>query len=254
MSQNSFLPEDYLQRRVAQRTNLLCISLFAVVLVGVVGAFYVTDRQRSEVRAELQQVNNEFQSRAQQLAQIERLQEQKQHMLDKARITAMLVERVPRSNLLAELVNAMPASLTLTELSLETSLVQPTQRPRTALERERQNQQASDSPQIAPREINLQIAGVAPDDREVSTFMGRLSNHPMFDEAELLLIDEVQIEQVSMRQFRLSTRVRQDVELDQLDELRVADAPQDPMADQVHLSPDGQTAPPPEQLGAVPTE
>ena len=33
----SFLPEDYVERRIEQRTNIICLSLFAIVLIAVVG-------------------------------------------------------------------------------------------------------------------------------------------------------------------------------------------------------------------------
>jgi hypothetical protein len=43
----SFLPHDYLARKADRRTDVVCLSLFTVVLFGVVSAFFVTNRQWS---------------------------------------------------------------------------------------------------------------------------------------------------------------------------------------------------------------
>src|SRR5438093_1151288 len=48
-SGGSFLPQDYVARRAELRANLLCLGLFGVVMFGVIGAFFVTDRQWLQV-------------------------------------------------------------------------------------------------------------------------------------------------------------------------------------------------------------
>ena len=50
MSNQTFLPEDYLAQKAERRTNLICLALFAVVMMAVVGAFLVTNRQWSRMR------------------------------------------------------------------------------------------------------------------------------------------------------------------------------------------------------------
>ena len=56
-SNSSFLPEDYLERKVELRTNFIYLTLFAVVIVGVVGAFFVTNRQWAEVKDHQETIN-----------------------------------------------------------------------------------------------------------------------------------------------------------------------------------------------------
>ena len=36
MDKMSFLPEDYLEKRIELRANMICLSLFAVVLVAII--------------------------------------------------------------------------------------------------------------------------------------------------------------------------------------------------------------------------
>ena len=45
MTDSSFLPEDYLAQKTERRTNLICLTLFAIVMLGVFAAFWITNRQ-----------------------------------------------------------------------------------------------------------------------------------------------------------------------------------------------------------------
>ena len=116
----SFLPEDYIEKKIARRTNIVCMALFLVVMGGVIGWYFVTSIRGSEVRDLQKQVNASFEEAAQRLEQLEKLQAHKQKMIQKAEVTSVLVERVPRSLVLAELINHMPIQLSLTNLDMDT--------------------------------------------------------------------------------------------------------------------------------------
>ena len=141
-SNTSFLPEDYVEKKTQRRTNLISISLFVIVMGFIIGAFVVTDRQRVEVAQLQQQVNKEFEEAAKRLEQLNDLQARKQEMIRKARITAMLIERLPRSLILADLINQMPTTLSLLELELQTKVIRVNTRKiaTTALEKAKQKQ------------------------------------------------------------------------------------------------------------------
>src|SRR5687768_945733 len=96
-SSSSFLPEDYLEKRTQRRTNLICVSLFCVVMLGVVGAYFAVHRRGAQMRARLVEVNHRFEEAAKRLDQLEELQGRKQQMVHKAKVTAALLERVPRT-------------------------------------------------------------------------------------------------------------------------------------------------------------
>src|SRR5262245_51798045 len=125
MAKQSFLPEDYLERKVQWRTNIISLTLFAVVMLGLVAAFFVTNKARAEVRTMQQQVNMDFQHAADALRKLDELQQRKNDMIRKAEIAGVLVEKVPRSLILSEVVNSMPATMTLTDLQMETSVQRP---------------------------------------------------------------------------------------------------------------------------------
>ncbi|MEM1355362.1 MAG: PilN domain-containing protein [Planctomycetota bacterium] len=256
---SSFLPEDYLERKVARRTNLICITLFLVMLAAIGGAFYVQGRQDDSTRGELTRVNLQFGERAQQLRTIEQLQSQQTQMVEKAKIVRELVERVPRSIILAEMTNAMPSSLSLLEFSLESKLAQTAPRPRTALERDRQQRNRRDKEEdekveIVPRLIFIEIEGVAPNDTDVSAFMENLTRHPLFIDVGLEFSQEFLIEKNPMRKFRVTMRLNPDVTFDyaapeQLDR----DLMQDPLAEQIQINPEGDVSTPDPGVVIVPT-
>lgn len=256
---NSFLPEDYLDRKVARRTNLICITLFLVMLAAIGGAFYVQGRQDSTTRGELTRVNQQFGDRAQQLRTIEQLQDQQSQMVEKAKVVRELVERVPRSIILAEMTNSMPTTLSLLEFQLESKLAQTAPRPRTALERDRQQRstrekEKEEKVQIIPRQVLIEIEGVAPNDTDVSVFMENLTRHPLFEDVGLEYTESFEIEKNPMRKFRVTMMLNPDVTFDyaapeQLDR----DLMQDPLADQIQINPDGGLSAPEPGVANVPT-
>ncbi len=260
----SFLPEDYLARKIARRTNAICLSLFGVVMVGVVAAFFVTDRQRAEVRAQQAQVSTSYAEAAKRIEEYENLQVRKHDMIRKARIISVLVERVPRSLVMAELINHMPPALSLTEFELDTEIIRAAARPKTAIERQREkmNQKTEleekNTPEAPPTAIKLKLVGVAPTDVEVSTFISRLNHHPMFDEVVLAFSEQTTIEQQPMRKFRIEMDLIQEVDVTGLEPTKVSrKLANNPMSDKFQIDENGNLVKPedqPTQVGAVETE
>lgn len=252
MPQNqSFLPEDYVEKKIARRTNLICISLFAIVLVAVVAAFYVTDRQRGEVRDQLAQLNSQFESKAMQIKQIEQLQSQKQAMMNKARVTAQLVEKVPRPLLLSELINHMPTPLSLTSFELETKLIKPSPA-RTALQKakkDKANKNAKDKPQldVPDREATVTLVGVSPAHKDISDYQTKLTTNPLFAEVNLGGIEATKVEGRDMLEFKLILKLNAEIDAQQIEPTRVARSiKRDPLSsDKLGLTPDGGFAAPP---------
>ncbi|MEX0655506.1 MAG: PilN domain-containing protein [Phycisphaeraceae bacterium] len=243
----SFLPEDYLEKRAARRTNLVCLTLFGIVMLGLIAAFVVSSRQDVEVRELHRQVNRDFEEAARRIEQLEQLQRQKQDMVRKAQVTGVLLERVPRSLLMAELINHMPPTLSLTELDLSTSVIRTSARPRTAIQREQerlqQAQAAGESPQIEvpETELTVNLIGVAPTDVEVAMFMTSLSNHEMFYDVNLQFSEQTTIEEQTMRQFRIEMKIDQEIDFNEIEPTLVSrELKSNPMSDQMRIDASGE--------------
>lgn len=256
-SNQSFLPEDYLDKKIAYRTNIIFISLFAVVLCVVVTTFFVSDRQGKQVRDDLTAINQGLEEKRSQLEQLEGLNERKEQMKRKANVTGTLRDRVPKSSVFAELINAMPATLSLTDLDLDTKALKTAPSPRTAMQRERRRQEATGQEEIAvvPTAVELSLAGVAPTDVEVSQYIGALNAHPMFEDVTLDFVESMTVDQIQMRKFRIAMRLDPGFDVAQLEPTRVdRGLTVDPMGDTLQINAEGRMVKPTETLGSVDTE
>lgn len=254
MADMSFLPEDYLERRAQRRTNLMCFALFVIVMGAVVGAYMVSDRQRQEVKELRVQVNDRYADAARRLDQLDELEKQKQQMLRKAKVTGALVERLPRSLILSQIVNNMPATLSLFDLELETKVVKPTgAAAKTALEKAKADQKAKPAKgaagksaaepemEIKPIQASVLITGVAKTDVDVAAFMSSLKQSPIFSNINLAYAEQLKVNDVPMRKFRIEAIVDQDVDLRRFEPLLVKrDLKQNPMADHITIDERGQ--------------
>src|SRR6476659_9484829 len=118
-AQLSFLPEDYLALKAARRTNVICAVLFIAVIDGIGGFFYVGDQKDRLVNDRYAQMSREIMEKAKRIDQVKQMQEKQKTMAHQAELTSSLLEKVPRSYLLAEITNAMPTGVSLVEFSMD---------------------------------------------------------------------------------------------------------------------------------------
>jgi len=258
-NQKSFLPEDYLERKIARRTNLICVGLCVVMIVAIGAAFYVQRQQEQGTTAQLVEVNATFTKRAEQLRQIKELQDRQQQMIDKAKVVRQLVERVPRSIGLAEMVNNMPPSLSLIEFDLETKTA-PKPRNLDALSRakdkQRQDKDKKDGKiEIVPRQVFINIEGVAENENQITEFMGNLTHHPLFKEVGLAFIKTDTIEKTDLFRFGITLELNQEVLIERSapDQLE-RDLIQDPLAENIRIDPEGRLTPPGDAVANTETD
>lgn len=232
----SFMPEDYLQRKDEARANAINLVLFGVVLFGVIGAFFVTNQQWSSVRARQAQINQEYTAETQKLEQLRLLEAQKREMIEKAEITAALIEKVPRSILMAELINRMPEHLSLSEVSLQSRRIkeepkklangaQPkslSARPSTPA-KPGQPPAPEDMPRPRPPKLEFTVVllGIASTDEEVANFHTALKECPLLDQVEMVSSMETKVDETPMRKFRLEAQIRVDADARRIEPLQV---------------------------------
>lgn len=207
----SFLPADYVQAKEQRRTNLICLSLFSLVLATVILAFLVTDRQRQEARRLQHQTDQAYTLAAERLDQMDTLQQQKKQLLRKAQVTAQLLEKVPRSRILGELTNALPSGCGLLELSLETKTLKVSPpAAATAMEQARQAAQAKKKEAAEDQmiqDVSLKLIGSAATDVQVAQLLARLSSNPLFRQVTLSYSEQKTIDDRSVRKFQLDMKI-----------------------------------------------
>ncbi len=212
MPAENFLPENYFAEKAERRSSLLSLVLFLVIITGVVAAFFVTNRQWTAIKREQARINGEFANAARNIEKLNELEMQKAELLAKAEVAAALVERVPRSILLAELINRMPDAVTLNEFKLE-SKRERTRRPRPAattktLSQTKDKNAAAETPEerkveVPKFEVLVALVGVAPSDVHVSDYIGNLTACPLFRNIDLKYSKEVALDNVNLREFRI---------------------------------------------------
>ncbi|MFG0253223.1 MAG: hypothetical protein ACF8NJ_10155 [Phycisphaerales bacterium JB038] len=218
--ENSFLPEDYVEQRAERRTNVISLTLFAIVMFAVFAAFLVTNRQWNTVKAQQRAINIEYTNAANDIEQLEILQEQQETMMRKAQLTAALIERVPRSVLLAELINRMPENVSMLEFTLTQE--EPRKRRVSSTKksgthdlkgkggrRATKAEATSEEPEIEiPHfETELQLVGVAPTDVEVSAYIAALNECDLLKNVTLKYSENSMVEDRMVREFRIHMKL-----------------------------------------------
>lgn len=224
-SSASFLPADYLDRKRERRANLFCLSLFLIVIFGVVAAFFVTNRRWEEVREHQQTINVRYAQAAKDIEQLKQLEAQKSEMLAKAELTAALIEKAPRSVVIAEIINRLPDKAALLQLELKserprvrTAPPPPPQAGAQSLTN-RSPQQPQTTPRIEiPRVITgLSIVGVANTHNDVATFVNSLQNCGLLERVDLRFSELATIDKQELNRFLIQTRLRPDADARSLD-------------------------------------
>lgn len=250
----SFLPQDYLAKRMDRRTNLICMSLFVVVMGAVVGGYFVTDRNRTEMRQRHKEIGEKYQEAAQRIEQVNELHKRRKEMVRKAKITSVLIERVPRSVVMAELINNMPPALSLTELKMETKVVKQAPTARTALEKAKRKAKKtslnkkedlrSEEPAVTPTKVNLSLVGLAQTDVQVAQYMAALDRAVMFEEVNLVFSEQIKVQDEALRKFRVELTLNQDIKADELAPKRVERyLKHNPMSGSVQINASGRFVP-----------
>jgi hypothetical protein len=222
---NSFLPEDYLQKKAERRAIAISLFLFLVVGIGIVGAFFVTYRQWWLVKTTVEEVNRDFAAESKKIDQLKVLEAQRDELKEKADVTLSLVERVPRSILMAELINRMPKQLTLTEFSLKSKRIIEAPKVRKEVSsiagpqtlaaiKQGQTSSAAAAAESAPKppppkfDFRLELVGLSSTDDDVADYYQRLVACPLLDHVDMIFSSDIVVDEVSMRKFRIEASIK----------------------------------------------
>ena len=186
MSTINLLPDDYLQQRSQRRVDILCVVLFLVVMAGVGGAALVSERGMHQTMAVRDRVSAEYAEAARQLAQMQQLEMQKRTQSQKAQATAALLEKVPRSFLLASVIAALPEQAALTKMELKPARKVAAARPPATRKGSRSPKKgAAPKQEVHEPVLELELVGWAATDVEVARFIANLLSDPLMASVDL---------------------------------------------------------------------
>jgi Tfp pilus assembly protein PilN len=204
----SFLPDDYLERKARRRANALCAGLSVIVMGAIAGAFWLTERTMRDVEARAAAVDRTYTEAAKSIEQVRRMKEQHEKVVHHAELVSSLVERVPRSNLLAEFTNALPDGTSLLDLSLESrvrALPPPPAAgaPASSGRATRSSGSSSSATPALQYDVYLKLTGLADTDVQVAEFMTELTRCELLSEVNLVISDVLKQDDRTLRRFQI---------------------------------------------------
>lgn len=236
-SKKSFLPEDYVRDARERRSGIFALALFVIVMGAVFAAFLVTNRQWAAVRASQVSINDETEKAAKEIGEMKRLEAMRAQMVEKAELARGLIEPIPRTVLLACLVNTMPSDLSLLEFEMKSeelkSAKQTGAQAKEAAKARRMTKpsqpEAPAKPEPIRRRVNVLVTGVAPNDLDVSRWMGALARLPFLSGIRLEVSEEKEIKGKDMRQFKISMKIEPEADVRGWEGLKDLRTPTDPI-------------------------
>lgn len=211
MSTINLLPRDYLKRRLERRADVLLLALFGVVMLGVVSATVLSERSWRHTVRVAERVDQSYEDATKLIEQLQQLDMDKQNMLRKAEQTASLMEKVPRSYLLAAVTDAMPAQARLTSFHLTVDKVEHRAAPPTGAKKGSKFQSVSAQrfPGDVTTRVKIEVTGLADTDVDVARFIAAMASNPLVNSADLVYSEERLVEDdIVMRGFRIDIGLR----------------------------------------------
>ena len=208
-NQLSFLPEDYLIRKAQHRTNLICASLFVVMIGAIAVAFTTAERGLAAAESRHANIDQQYIDAARRIAEMKQLQERQQVLARQADLSASLIDRVPRSYLLAEITNKLPSGVSLRDLEMvRKKKSAPVAEKTTAFAKKKtRSKTPAKTIELPPPpdqyDITLKLTGIAGTDAQVAKFVSNLSESELFSEVNLLLSAQLERSVDEMRKFNL---------------------------------------------------
>ena len=208
----NFLPSDYVAKRGKRQANVICalVGGGALVLMGAVsGIMLFRTALTAQRRAVLEAQYREASKRIDQLKDLE---SRRDGLLRKVELSTDLLERVPRSHIVARLTNALPPNTSIQVLTMATKEVVakeakegagaskgaagPKDKSRPA--------PGAPAPKIKATEIQFRLDGLAETDVQVAEYIARLSEDPLFGQVSLQFSEEFPYEEgVKLRRFEI---------------------------------------------------
>jgi len=214
---DDFLPDEYIEHRQDRRMHILAISLLLIVLSGVGIAFLAKQADWYRVRDIQSQISLRYEDAADQVRILTELESRQELIAKRAELAASLIDRLPRSVLLARFINHMPDGLGLLEFDLTAARLPslsseelPSKSNRPA--RAKTVAEVEADPRVeAPRwRTDISMLGFAPTDVHVSALLAALKADRLLQEVSLQFSEETTLNDLPVRQFHIKASIGPD--------------------------------------------
>lgn len=211
-NQLSFLPEDYLETKRQRRTNVICAVLFSLTMGGIAVGFSVMEKSLRLAEKDNVDVCKQYAEAASRIELERQMQEKQLKMNNQAELTASLLEKVPRSVLLAELTNAKPLGVSFLDVLLDSRAKQGGAQAsgKTQFEMKRASDElkgGKPAPQAKLYDVTVKVTGICDNDIQVSQFIEKLNKSKLVKDVNLLISDEFLVANKKMRKFQIEMMI-----------------------------------------------
>ncbi len=216
-NQLSFLPDDYLARKAQHRTNLICATLFVVMISAIGVAFTTAERSLRDAERRHAAIDQQYTDAARRIAEMKQLQDRQKVLARQADLAASLIDRVPRSYMLAEITNKLPTGVSLQDMDLtrkkRVTSAASTADKKTAFAKKKASSKGKGAKEIElppPPELfdsTIRLTGIAANDAQVAQFVGNLNESGLFVDVNLLLSAQLERTEGSLRKFNLEMQL-----------------------------------------------
>ena len=230
MNDSSLIPDEYVADRLEIRRTVIGVILFVIVMICVVGAFFVTNRQWDSIRARQAEVKIRYEDVSTKITRMEELRSARDDLVKRAELASALVSHVPRSYLLSGLIERMPPRVSWTSLKLtskeiveadseqkgaESGRLKP-RGPSAAPVRTRGRKAASaENSELKPKHYatSIVLVGLAPDEVDVSMYVAALQEFELLKMVMPDSTETIEFDDISMKKFKITMEIDSDVEM-----------------------------------------
>ena len=223
MAKIDFVPNDYIQQRDSTRANFLYLVLFSALMGGIIVTFSIIKLRQKTVEAELKVVNEKMTKAHEQIAQLDDLKTKSSTMIKTMAVTGELIERVPKSVVLACVTNNLPSGVSLLDFKLKQKEIKTPTSSASVSQYQAASATAAGTSTANSKleETQIELEGIAPSDIEVAAYIAQLEGSILLDNVELVESKERNIDDIIFRQFKLKTVIKNEVLLTQEDIERI---------------------------------
>jgi Tfp pilus assembly protein PilN len=171
-----------------------------------------------DINSRAADVDRDYATAAARIEQVQTLHARQRQIVQHAELAAALVERIPRSNILAEFTNCMPPGASLLELVMDSrprSAPAPMgtafEQKKAALEARQKGAVTAEAPKL---DVYLNVTGVAETDVQVSDFITKLNESRFLRDVNLVVSEVYQQDKAAaLRRFQIEMMLNPDAEV-----------------------------------------
>ncbi len=183
-----FLPDGYADNRARRRADVILLSLFGVTVCAIGGTWHLCEKELAEAEASFAQVDARYADAARRIEQVKQMRQRQKSVADRMELSASLLEKMPRSNLMAEITNTLPHGVVLAKAGLEAKRIKKAPPPVAASKTKRSKVAPVVRPEPLEFDTTLSLEGTSLTEGQVSDYIDSLNRGGYFASVDLLWV------------------------------------------------------------------